>query len=906
VQTRIICLWLVLCGARTATAAPDQPHLANGGFESWRADGTPEGWVWGVGGNAKATLTRDEQVHHKDKASARLSSQSAFAPHVYGGLQQQITALEPGRLYRIRLWVRGQDVGTCWVGGGPGWHARTPIPCGTYEWQPVDFLITAGADERAWDLRINVDSTTQALWIDDVTVERIGPEVAQRLHARLDALAARLPQVKASLESARTRKLPVDYPELKIAVVDRFIGYGHEDVKNNRIDRAERIAEHLERLMDEAATQLSEALHDKRPLPPVPRYVTSRVDVAQWHFEADTEIPSTGSHERRPVFFNGYGHFPRVVTDLPCFRALAANIIQIESGPSSTVRPDLSVDLGAFDGYIMSALNQAARDNIMVCVLMSPHYFPDWAYQKWPFLGGVNGGFIRFAIDAPESRQVHQAHLRAASERMKGSPALHSICLSNEPIYIDSRKDQTTQRMWLNDLKQRHGTIARLNERYGSKFPSFEDVAIPPPRLPVRPKSNDSVSLASYRTQLAVLHDWVQFNNRRFSGWHQWMGQVVHGAAPDVRIHAKIMTTIWDRDHLIYGVDPEQFCRLSNLNGNDSYNMINRSPDSPWACSWRDETMFYDLEASMRTAPVVNTEDHLIVDRDQLPVPAGHTYTVLWQAAIHRLGASMVWVWDRTYDRKSDFEGSILHRPENVEAAGRAHLDLMRLSEQVVALQNAPRPVALLYSITAMIPNGDYQLGLRRVYDALNFSGIPLRFLSENQLKSGLLDGVKVLILPRAVNSPPGLREAAARFAASGGRLLLLGDDCLSRDEYGHPLTDTPEKIPQATLLTPTTEHEPAVELRERLMRPITTARINPAIVLTGPDGQPVYGIEWQSARYKNRVIVTLVNLTKKTIRFGLSAEGRPVQAAHDLISIKDLTLPIEAKPLEPMLLELR
>ncbi len=900
----IIPVFTALFCARAHAASP--VNLSHGGFEQWRADGTPEGWAWGVSRDAKASIARDDQVRREGKTSARLSSRSPYGPHVYGGVQQQLTGLEPRSSYRIRMWVKGQEVGDCWFGGGPGWQTRTLLPTGSYDWQRAECIFFTGDDERSWDLRINVDSPTKALWVDEVTVERFGPEEAKAINDRLDAVGAKLPAVKDLLEQARARRIPVDYPEVKLAVVERFIGYGHDDVKHGRFSRAEQVADHLERLLEEARHQLSEAVTGKRAQPAVPRFRTGKVDVVDWHFEADTEVPSTGRRQRRPVFFNGYGHFNQVVTDLPDFHRLGANIIQIERGPSSTVKPDLSVDMSEFDSHVLGALKKAAEHNVMICLLTSPHYFPQWAYEKWPHLVGVTGGFIRFAIDPPESRQVHEAHLKAVAGRIKDAPALHSVCLSNEPIYIDSRKDKATQRMWPDYLKERHATIGRLNERYGSQYGSFEDVSIPPPHLPNTPKTADKDSQARYRTERAKLYDWVRFNNRRFSGWHQWMGQVVHAVAPEIRVHAKIMTTIWDRNHILYGVDPEQFSRISDLNGNDSYNMMNRSADSPYICSWRDQTMFYELQASMRRAPVVNTEDHLIVDRERSPIPPGHTYTVLWQAAVHRLGASMIWVWERTYDCKSDFEGSILHRPENVEAAGRAHLDLMRLSEQVVAIQNAPRPVGLLYSVTAIVPNGDYLFNLCRVYEALNFAGIPMQFISEDQLKNGHWNGVKVLIVPLAVNSPPGLREAARRFAASGGRLVMMGNDCLSRDEYGHPLRDATDKIPQASPIDPVGEKESTTALRSRLVKELAAAQVIPTVVLTGPDGEPVFGIEWHAARHNERLVVSLVNLTRKPIRFGLTAQGVRAQAACDLIALRDVRLPAESKPLEPMLLELR
>ncbi len=1237
-----------LVGVSVAVAsvhAAPPVRLENGGFESWQG-ARPAGWQWNVNREAKATLARDGQVRHGGRSSVRMSSRSPQAPHVYGGLAQSVRGLLPLSRYRVKLWLKGHDVGTCWFGGGPGWKTRWTVPKGTYDWRRVEGEFTTGPDASSWELRINVDSVTGALWVDDVAVEWTGVDpkrttsrwltvndlvaesfwpvvpvkrppvidgeasewsavapklafpsqgstpaiegyrgaadlsfslrgsydaqglyllidvvddkhvqsqpsdrlwwsdsiqvafdpgydrtplayddndlelgvalagrrvvtsawhggkslsqdlraavrrtgqrtvyelaiawdllgvkdpsvgtpigfnilvndddgegrrgylqwttgigkakdpssfatlalsapgeggqalalvkprrrelcdddvlmgqvyavfprpatagealsltlcpagggaaktllkqsleprqgvytclfawppdeipsgrhelaaslehgrlltrpvvvtksaVMQETRQRLDAVAKRLPEVKKRLEQARARKLPIDYPQLKLAVVERFIGYGHDDVHHHRIKRAGRVADHIERLLDDADRQLADALAGKVSLPIVPRFRTGKVEVDRWHFVADTEVPSTGKRERRPVFFNGYGHFAQARRDIPNLQAFGANLIQIERGPNSTVKPGFEVDLSVFDDYIMGALRNGARHHVMVCVLMSPHYFPDWAYAHWPELHNAKGGFIKFTIDAPQARRVHETHLKAATGRIKGAPALHSVCLSNEPIYVDSREDKHTQRMWPAYLRQRHGTIDELNRRYGTRYASFEAVAIPAPSVPPPPRPGasskvDVAAVAKHRPAMAVLYDWVRFNNQRFSDWHRWMAGVVHGVAPEIRVHAKIMPTIWARSNIACGVDPEQFCRLSDLNGNDCWQMILRSRGDRYACNWITEAMFYDLLASMRTAPVVNTEDHLIRDRDELPVPAGHTYTVLWQGAIRRLGASMVWVWERTYDRKHDFAGSILHRPENVEAAGRAHLDLMRLSRQVVALQDAPRSVGLLFSIAAIVHDEDYLPALQRSYEALCLAGVPVRFVSEGQAAGGEYGEVRALIVPRAVHTPPAVAKGIARFAAGGGHVVLVGEACLTQDEYGHPIAGPFIKADgrrvtrmAADLVTRRRNRMPG-ELRDALVQALGAAGVRPAAVLTDDAGRPVVGIEWQAVAHRGRTLVNLVNLTKEPIRFGVSVAGRAVEAARDLIGLRDVRLPAEARSLEPMLLEI-
>ena len=61
---------------------------------------------------------------------------------------------------------------------------------------------------------------------------------------------------------------------------------------------------------------------------------------------------------------------------------------------------------------IGAALAKGEADNVMVCLLTSPHYFPGWALKKWPELQKGGGGFFGLAVDAPQARQIFKTTWR--------------------------------------------------------------------------------------------------------------------------------------------------------------------------------------------------------------------------------------------------------------------------------------------------------------------------------------------------------------------------------------------------------------------------------------------------------------------------------------------------------------
>ena len=193
--------------------------------------------------------------------------------------------------------------------------------------------------------------------------------------------------------------------------------------------------------------------------------------------------------------------------------------------------------------------------------------------------------------------------------------------------------------------------------------------------------------------------------------------------------------------------------------------------------------MAFDLQRSVKDAPVFNSENHLIPDRERRYVPPEHVRAVLWQSAVHGGSATTIWVWERTFDMKSDFAGSIMHRPACAEAVGLTCCDLNRLAEEVTALQRLKPQAVLLHSVTALVWDGGRYTDARdKLYTALAFTGLKLGFVTERMLERGELPDAPLLFVPGIVHLSDAAFETLGRYR---GRLILVGGDgLLSRNEY--------------------------------------------------------------------------------------------------------------------------
>ena len=690
-------------------------------------------------------------------------------------------------------------------------------------------------------------------------------------------------------QQAEEKKIATDYERVVIATARDFIGFAVDDVQHRRALRARHVLDVIKTQLSEVEKRLKDYLAGRAKPFLVPRYRVGKVEVRDGAFWADTVVPTTGEKERRPVFFTGYGHFHRVVADMPKFPDLGVNIIQIEIGPNSTEPEEGVVTDAPVRARISKALELGEEYNVMICWLCSPHYFPKWALEKWPDLQKGGGGFFHFTVDAPQARKILQTHLEVSLNAIKNYPTLHSVCLSNEPIYTNWTEDPFRRPLWYDYLKRVYKTIDNLNRANGTKYKTFAEVPVPPTGK--LPREEDMTPL---------VYDMARFNMDQFAAFHGFMSEVIHRVRPGTWTHAKVMCVPTSRNHLTWGCDPEEFAYAGDLNGNDCSMMFGSFGDH-YAAGWLGQAVYYDLQYSVRHVPIFNTENHIIRDREQRLIPPEHTDCALWQGAIHGQGATTIWVWERTYDRRSDFEGSILHRPENVIAVGHCGLDLMRLAPEVNALQKAARPVAILYGLTSQIWSDRAHEAMLKAYEALDQTGLPVAFVSERQAYRGALEQYRAVVLPEITYASDELYDAIRNYAGHGGKLWVLGSDMFAKDEHGkaRKVVDVPKRA-----ITQWPSDIDPRELRDRMVRAMVDAGVSRAVALRDKDGKEPWGIEYRSVNYKGCYLVSVVNYWGQPQTVRLFVGGRPGREIVDLRSGKKFPAnEIELQPLKSMLL---
>jgi hypothetical protein len=688
---------------------------------------------------------------------------------------------------------------------------------------------------------------------------------AAELDDRLDAIARRLPDFEARLNQLRASGEDVAYPLVTFTVLQNFVPYAQEDLKAAgspdqawRAQRVQREIADMEAMTARLDAQLNDARSGKIKLPRVPRWDGKhRPTIAGPSF-----LDPTG----RPIFFVGYGHFQQVRNDIEKFPAYGVNIVQHgEMGPAQVFVAEDKID-DAHLNNLIDELDRAAKAGVAVDFLISPHYFPDWMWAKYPHLRKARADFFPWSIYAPQGRALVKRFCEYVLPKIKDKPALFSICLSNEPINAQET-DECSTRAWHEWLAKRHGDVATLNARWKSSYKSFEEIPQPNP-LANGPEPRPGSAWC----------DFVRWNQEYFAEFHAFLARCVKDVAPQLPVHVKATTwQMYRSENIRSGDDPTLLDAISDINGNDSVNLWSfreRAGDliergtTEFAQGWRENALGYELQRSTRDRPVFNSENHLIFDRETRYVVPAHIRAAMWMGAIHGQSATTLWVWEREKTNpKGDLAGSIMERASCAEALGIVCHDLNRAAREITAIQQAKPDVLILQCNTSAAWDGaKYNAELIKVFTQLSFTGLKIGFITERQLEQGKLPDAQVVHVPACVHISDAAMGTLQKY---DGTIIPHGADCFTRDEYDRP--------------------RPAGAI------PATgqAARLQPAVQLTAPPGK----VQWQCATLDSKIIVNLYNASHDPQTVKLPAPSRDVLTNQTLPAGEGMTLqPMEVR----------
>lgn len=668
-------------------------------------------------------------------------------------------------------------------------------------------------------------------------------------------------KIKELMKKCDEQSISYDYEKADLWVLERFQKYGMDDAENGKKPRADYVLSCLKEIGEKTVKALNAYLDGTKSPIKKSSYVTSKPIIDKTTFYAMDDSGNT-----RPVYFMGYGHFTQAQADIPEFETLGANAIQLEIGPSSVISGEsgdgtYSINSAAL-GWLKSVIASCEKNNVGLNLLLSPHYLPQWFKDKYPEESSMG-----YYDPSDKMRSMLEAYLRAVIPIIKDSPALTSLCLTNE-TNVRANKEDTLPYYhdFLNDLFE--GDVRKMNEAYGTKYTDFDDVEYPDVEtLCYAPEENPD--------KMPQYVDWLEFNSRYLTDFHKWMADIIHEMAPDIPCGVKIMQEYdnneraWRRQFVNFGTDPENLGAAMEINGNDANNYYT---NHMWGIL--NKMSYYDLQTSGNEKPVADYEDHVVLDRDRsygLPYQQNHVAADMWQGAIHSRGISTIWVWERTYNDSSDFSDSILHRPDMLRETNYAMIDVNRLANEIHALETTEKNIGILYSKTARAYSLRSSNSLVAAYEAASYLGERIDFVTEKQAAGGKLSNsdIDILIIPYETHILDGALEGIRDFIASGKKVIIIGEDNIAFNQYNKPfdkelrdyIFSNSRVIPAAA--NPDTKDTFSSPTLKELWSEIRAVKNEvkddiPVTITDANTGNVIWGVNYTTAFYNGNLLINI------------------------------------------------
>ena len=691
------------------------------------------------------------------------------------------------------------------------------------------------------------------------------------LCADLDGAQQQIQALHERLAAFDSTEEAFPYARLRLAITEDFAPLARTAIADKQWRRADRMVEYLKRATDSVRANLVFAGAAPELVEPIPRPDLGGLCVRDGAFYAGG----------RPVFLMGACGWDQLAHDLPRLRRYGLNLAVVGVGPNETLAN--RKETAGFRKKLAPLFKAAQKNNVSVTVSLLPHAMPEWALERYPAMAQSGLGAVDIA--QPGARRILAQHVRTLVPYLSKQRMLNSLCLAHKPAFRFA--DEEVRERFLALVRERYPDRHTLNQSWRAIFADFEDLDI-----------GWVETGARYQESPAYQYDWQTYHQALGGEFFAWLVSQVRKSAPDTSLHVAFSGGIFEPGESKAGIDQEAVAALLDISGCCA---TNTRRDRFYALGYPQQALVYTLLKSLAPdKPVFNVEDRIIAENDpKTPYTFDYVHGALWEAAMAGLNASAAWVWDRS-EALPELRHNILMRPECLEGYATACLDLNRLSPIVLAFQQAPAPVAIIWSTPSKIyGNGvPYLHSANQAFEGCSFSGYKVRFLTERQVLESQLADVRVLVIPET----PAVSDEAfgvIRDYIRNGGVIVRTQAQIHYDQHGHSRRDILGNTARTVLvrgLNLPTEYLHAMD-------GVTGLGTLPPVPRTiNRYGYPLEGVKSRYVELDGQGYLYVINIRKAPVAACLLGA---MHSGRDLIRGRDVAFPTTLEPLDPMLIRL-
>jgi beta-galactosidase len=470
----------------------------------------------------------------------------------------------------------------------------------------------------------------------------------------------------------------------------------------------------------------------------------------------------------------------RWAEDLRLMKAHGANVTRIGEFAWSRMEPSE----GKYDmDWLVRAVRLAAKYDIKVVIGTPTDTPPAWMTQKYPEVSQVtsagtrvgHGGRRQFSISSRKYREFCRDIVSRMAAALGKEPNVIGWQIGNE--YTDESYDPDAKAAWIAWLKQRYGTLDKLNDAWTTAYWSqtYSDWDQVPFNTE---KGNPGLMLEQKRF---ITSQWVAFQKNQFDA-------IRAKALPSQFITTNLGGLGWANRFDRYAINRDlDFASWDNYVGTGHLKPYRNGATHDLVRGWKRKN-FWVMEIQpgfVNWAPVSNM------------LYPGETRAMAWQAIGHGADGVLYWQWRNALNGQETMHGSILGPdgtplpvyPE-VTQIGRE----MAKATPVIVGTHPVSPVAILQDYPSRWAI-DFQLH-HKDYDQIE---VLLDYYQPLKDALGAVDIVEAAVAPLEgykLVVAPSLNvitdEMAARLAAyvRGGGHLILGPRSGMKDAFNRLQTE--------------------------------------------------------------------------------------------------------------------
>ena len=275
-----------------------------------------------------------------------------------------------------------------------------------------------------------------------------------------------------------------------------------------------------------------------------------------------------------------------------------------------------------------------------------------------------------------------------------------------------------------------------------------------------------------------------------------------------------------------------------------------------------------------------------------------------------------MWVWEWDYNPTSALYGSLMRRPDAISQLSKISLDLMRLSYEVVALQDDEPEVALLYSDASRVYSDTYAIGCYAAYESLRYAGKSVQFITETGVDVPTkLANCTLLVIPETMQIKEDMPEKIAEFMKKGGKVILFNQNSLCNNEYNKPLTGSAKEASDyirqnATIVEKGKQETDSLgdwsfeDCHNYFKDYLRSNGMDYIRLIDAKTGEDIDYVETNTAIYNGKLLVNLNNL-REDAEVKLIVDGNVVENSKELRCGESFGETFALKKYKPILLSI-